>query len=161
MDYYTTYEESVKLIEAGIKPETSDLSYQNICYKGISYSNNFEPTITPYTKALESLNKLKEEYKKNIIEDKGVDAFCAWEVKPCWSLGALMNLFPCGIDKPVFTLTRGGLNGKTDKHTNDWFALYENEGDDKPYFWIQKRDKKAVKAIVKLILELKKRGFKL
>ena len=75
---------------------------------------------------------------------------------PAWSLGALVNLFPVGNDKPTFNLTRGGWNPKMDRHVDDWFAEYENEGSIKNHFWITAKGKTATDAVVKLMKTLKK-----
>lgn len=103
---YTTLEQAERLVRNGIDPNTSDLSYQNICYKGIGYTNKFEPTITPYTAAVESKEGLEREYmefyqKTNNVE--GLDSVCAWEVKPCWSIGALIDFIPycCVKSDPI------------------------------------------------------------
>lgn len=43
---------------------------------------------------------------------------------PCWSLAALLDLFPCYKESPLFNLTRGGW---IPHYTQDWFLTYEDE----------------------------------
>ena len=104
--HYTTLEQAQRLVESGIDPNTSDMSFNNVCLKGVSYCNLFEPSITPYTVAVESVEKLKDEYVayyKNTNNEEGLNALCAWEVKPCWSVGALIDLIPfcCVKSDPI------------------------------------------------------------
>ena len=72
MKHYTSIEQSRKLIELGLKPETADMCYEYDQYADTKYCHI--PTI-----------KMKEfEYKGSI---------------PCWSVGALLEALPKGIDK--------------------------------------------------------------
>ena len=43
---------------------------------------------------------------------------------PCWSLTALLNIFPCSKESPIVDLTRGGWNPS---FTRRWFATWEDE----------------------------------
>lgn len=67
----------------------------------------------------------------------------------CWSLDALINLFPIGNDAPVFTLTRCGTDIKTEQHNNDWYAEWESDDT-----YLVFNDKRAVAAVVKLLAKL-------
>ena len=90
---YTTIEQSKKLLELGLKPETADMSYGNFCVKGLGYCDQFRASLTPYTKEVE----IYEENKKAYGIDK-YDGVVAWEVLPCWSLNKLMELLPPSIN---------------------------------------------------------------
>ena len=67
MNYYTTLEQSKKLIELGLDPKTADMAY----------AKGFKDLVicSPY------------------IEDGFVGEFDL----PCWSLGALISVLPCFI----------------------------------------------------------------
>lgn len=41
-----------------------------------------------------------------------------------WSFPALLNLFPCGKNDPIFNLTRGGYPDGT--YSRNWYASYED-----------------------------------
>ena len=43
---------------------------------------------------------------------------------PCWSLPALLDIFPCSKESPIVNLTRGGWNPS---FTRRWFATWEDE----------------------------------
>lgn len=43
---------------------------------------------------------------------------------PCWSLPALLDIFPCSKESPIIDLTRGGWNPS---FTRRWFATWEDE----------------------------------
>lgn len=73
MQYYTTVEQSKRLIELGLNPETADMFYSKRPTRKSKYS--IFPDFKPEGR-LEVFTK--------------VDL-------PCWSLGALMNLLPSSI----------------------------------------------------------------
>ena len=68
---WTTIEQSKKLVEAGLNPDTADMSYLG--------SNNAELSLASYSDANER------------FKDKKSDFF---KVTPCWSLGRLIGLIP-------------------------------------------------------------------
>ena len=72
MQHYTTIEQSKKLVELGLNPETADMFY--------SYGMNI---------------KTKEwSYDAELMVIDEADKLCDI---PCWSLGALMDLLPPSI----------------------------------------------------------------
>ena len=70
------------------------------------------------------------------------------ECIPCWSLVALLNLFPCSKESPIVNLTRGGWNPS---FTRQWFATWEDE--DKNVFYSCDGNS-PVDAVAELILKL-------
>lgn len=66
----------------------------------------------------------------------------------CWSLAALLNIFPCSKESPIVNLTRGGWNPS---FTRRWFATWEDE--DKNVFY-SCDGISPVDAVVELILKL-------
>ena len=67
---------------------------------------------------------------------------------PCWSLAALLDIFPCTKESPIVNLTRGGWNPS---FTRYWFATWEDE--DKNIFY-SCDGTSPVDAVVDLILKL-------
>ena len=68
---------------------------------------------------------------------------------PCWSLTALLDVFPCSKESPIVNLTRGGWNPS---FTRRWFATWEDEN--KNIFY-SGDGITPVDAVVELILRLK------
>lgn len=66
----------------------------------------------------------------------------------CWSLAALLDIFPCTKESPIVNLTRGGWNPS---FTRYWFATWEDE--DKNIFY-SCDGTSPVDAVVDLILKL-------
>lgn len=89
---YTTIEQSKKLIELGLDPNTADLSYNNSCMKGLGYCGHFSITITPYKEAVKQLKENIEYFSKG-----GYNGVIAWEVYPSWSVSALLEIMPSEI----------------------------------------------------------------
>lgn len=67
---------------------------------------------------------------------------------PCWSLSALLDIFPCGKELPLVNLTRGGW---IPSFTRRWFATWEDEN--KNIFY-SGDGITSVDAVVELILKL-------
>lgn len=61
----------------------------------------------------------KNEYKTYLCRK----VFLAYDA-PTWSLPALINIFPCGKNDPIFNLTRGGYPDGT--YSRNWYASYED-----------------------------------
>ena len=149
--YYTSIEQSKKLLELGYDTHTADgfWPWHDKWYSEGDDWEGFEdyPRSEPY-----HTYTRKENDWKSPNEDI-----------PCWSLEALMDLFPCGKDNPVFSLTRGGYDGDGN-YTTDWFAMCESEDDylndemtDKD--WIEcKNAASPVDAVFELIIELKNKN---
>ena len=75
MKHYTTIEQSKKLVELGLNPDTADMHYSKI----------IKDTNVTYIPEL-------------LLDDNDCDI-------PCWSLGALINIMPSIIYKGKQTFT--------------------------------------------------------
>lgn len=91
--HYTSIEQSKHLLKLGLNPETADMHYGNFCPKGLGYADAFGAGLSPYTEAVKTYETIKKQY--HIDDYKGI---VAWEVLPCWSLGALIDLMPKCIE---------------------------------------------------------------
>ena len=67
---------------------------------------------------------------------------------PCWSLTALLDIFPCSKESPIVNLTRGGWNPS---FTRRWFATWEDENKNILYSC---NGASPVDAVVELIMKL-------
>ena len=67
---------------------------------------------------------------------------------PCWSLAALLDIFPCSKESPIVNLTRGGWN---QSFTRRWFATWEDENKNILYSC---DGTSPVDAVVELIMKL-------
>ena len=65
---------------------------------------------------------------------------------PAWSLGALLNIFPCCKELPIVNLTRGGWNPS---FTRRWFATWEDEN-----IFFSCDGTSPVDAVIELIMKL-------
>ena len=74
--------------------------------------------------------------------------FASWIGVPCWSLAALLDIFPCSKESPIVNLTRGGWNPS---FTKRWFATWEDENKNVFYSC---DGASPVDAVVELILKL-------
>ena len=74
---YTTIEQSKKLVELGLNPESADMHYPDYYFDG----NTKGPCNTPYKEVIEDLFHVYINPKTK-------------RLLPCWSLGALMELMP-------------------------------------------------------------------
>ena len=92
MKHYTSIEQSKRLLELGLPPESADMSYSNFCPKGLSYSDPYNIFAIPYTEAKEVLDRHIQRYGGDQY-----DGIIAWNVIPCWSVGALLGLMPANI----------------------------------------------------------------
>lgn len=85
MQHYTTIEQSKKLLELGLSPETADLYYSMLYHIDKLYH---VPNLGEPIKVLSLYNEghtLGGKYKPKTLEE-----FCI----PCWSLGALLEVMP-------------------------------------------------------------------
>lgn len=81
----TTIEQSQRLLELGLKPETADMHISNMSAKGISYTDNWQIGSTSYKEVMHFWN------------EKGLKfGDTAWVIIPAWSLHRLMEL----LDSP-------------------------------------------------------------
>ena len=72
---------------------------------------------------------------------------------PCWSLAALIDIFPCNKESPIVNLTRGGWNPS---FTRRWFATWEDE--DKNILY-SADGINSVDAVVNLIIKLNEKDL--
>lgn len=93
MKHYTSIEQSKRLLELGLNPESADMHYSNMSIRGVMYSDPFRAGLSPYKDAVKH-NKENIELFLNGTDYKGI---IAWEVLPCWSLSALLELMPTTI----------------------------------------------------------------
>ena len=92
--------------------------------------------------SLEQSHKLAE-----ILPVESAD-MCFNDNEPCWSLAALLDIFPCSKESPIVNLTRGGWNPS---FTRRWFATWEDENKNVFYSC---DGTSHVDAVVELILKL-------
>lgn len=147
---YTDIEQSKKLSEF-LSLESADMNYSNMCYKGVMYSN-------PYSAGLSSYNDASKANQENIdFYLKGVDykGVIAWDVLPCWSLTALLNIMP--KDKSIeCSISFGYYNGKGE-YIEKWLCAFEKEGETTDDYIIETFDgNNPVDACVEMIEKLHK-----
>ena len=80
---YTDLEQSKKLAEI-LPLESADMHYNNVSIKGINYVDEHRAELMEYNRAIEVLSK----YTVNHL----------FEVIPCWSLAALLDVLPNSTD---------------------------------------------------------------
>ena len=83
MKSYTDVEQSKKLAEI-LPIESADMHYNNVSIKGIDYVDEHKAELMEYNRAI----KLLSQYTINPL----------FEVIPCWSLCALLNILPETIE---------------------------------------------------------------
>lgn len=120
-DGYTSLEQSKLLVSLGVDPYTADMHHYIV---GDEYC---------YTSWHYYDNDMS-------ISDGYI---------PCWSLNALVNMFPTGENAPVFTLTRCGTDIATEQHNSDWYAEWESDDT-----YLVFNDPTTVGAVVKLLVKL-------
>jgi len=113
MKAYTDIGQSRKLAEI-LPLESADMHYNNVSIKGINYVDEHRAELMEYNRAIKVLSK----YTINPL----------FEIIPCWSLAALLEILP-NNKKESTTLSRGGwIIGLTEfKYTNDWWCEYKND----------------------------------
>ena len=85
MKSYTDIEQSKKLVEI-LPIESADMAWCNNSIKEINYTDKYSANF--YT-----VKEMKDAFDKALV---GWDKY--WELIPCWSLTALLNELPNGID---------------------------------------------------------------
>lgn len=78
---FTSLEQSKKLAEI-LPLESADMHLTNSSIKGEMYVDEFKPVLVQYLRAKDSLDAYS----------KIVNNMIAWEVIPCWSLTALLDV---------------------------------------------------------------------
>ena len=82
MKSYTDLNQSKKLVEI-LPLESADMHYNNVSIKGINYVDEYRAELMEYNRAIKVLSK----YTINPL----------FEIVPCWSLAALLQVLPLGI----------------------------------------------------------------
>lgn len=78
----TTIEQSKKLLELGLKPETADMYITNMSNKGINYTDDYQ------------IGSISFERVMSFWKEKGLKLKnTAWEIIPAWSLHRLIEMF--------------------------------------------------------------------
>lgn len=146
MEGYTTNEQSKQLVSVGLDPNTADMCYKELISGGKVYSDPREAVLTPYSRALEYKQSFERE---RAAYSKTKNPNNVYEIYPCWSLNALIELFPKDKNAPVFTLTRCGTDIATGQTNTDWYAEWESDDT-----YLVYNDPSAVGAVVKLLAKL-------
>ena len=77
----TTIEQSKKLLELGLKPETADMYITNMSNKGINYTDDYQ------------IGSISFEKVMSFWKEKGLKLEnTAWEIIPAWSLHRLFDI---------------------------------------------------------------------
>lgn len=83
----TSIEQSKRLLELGLNPETADMHITNMSKKGISYIDNWQIGSTSYKEVMQFW------YEKGL---KLEDTF--WEIIPAWSLHRLIEIAEVSVE---------------------------------------------------------------
>lgn len=102
----TTIDQSRKLVELGLNPDTADMCWTNHCYG-------------PVRSSMKSANMTIDDYKK--LLERFADSNSADVFYPCWSLDALLEVMPI-----EFTLSREVIKGEV-KHRLSYIFEELNE----------------------------------
>ena len=105
---WTSLEQSKKLVEAGLDPNTADMMYK---YIGGAYENG----------------ETKPLYDLVISTDNQNDTNI-----PCWSLGVLIGVLP-NNKKETTTLSRGGWRIEPIEYLDNWWCEYEDDSHAKDF----------------------------
>jgi hypothetical protein len=96
MKAYTDLEQSKKLAEI-LPLESADMTWCNNSIKGINYTDKFSANL--YT-----VKEMKDVFDEALV---GWDKY--WELVPCWSLSALLDILPDEVgDNHYLTLDKEG-----------------------------------------------------
>lgn len=120
-DGYTSWGQSELLVRLGVDPNTADMHHR-------IEADEWYDTSLCY----------------DADEAKQMDGYT-----PCWSLNALVELFPTGDNAPVFTLTRCGTDIATEQTNDDWYAEWESDDT-----YLVFHDPSAVGAVIQLLSKL-------
>ena len=106
----TNVEQSKRLLELGLKPETADMHITNIGSKGINYTDDWQIGSTPYCNAISFWNS------NGLYLEKS-----DWCIYPAWSLHRLIELIPQDIHLDDYADTHYYLVIKPSR------VLYQND----------------------------------
>lgn len=91
----TTIEQSTKLLEWGLKPETADMYITNMSTKGINYTDDYQ------------IGSISFERAMSFWKEKGLKLEnTAWEIIPAWSLHRLLELNSVSIMEGTIALLK-------------------------------------------------------
>lgn len=134
MKAYTDISQSKKLAEI-LPIESADMHYNNGSCRGVDYTEHFSAELMPYQEALH----LMKIHKTNFM----------FQVIPCWSLAALLDVIPQEI-----------LNGEyviniTEGHDNRWILTYDHcENRHHSYYGLSTGADSLIDACYEMILKL-------
>jgi hypothetical protein len=104
--FYTTIEQSNKLLELGLPLTSADMFYRAIRDEFGGIDGYF--------------------IRPELMTGNTMMFFRQREYVQCWSVGALLDLFPHDKESPILNVTRGGYNSKG-QYIHDWFVTCEDE----------------------------------
>lgn len=91
----TSVEQSRRLLELGLNPETADMYITNMSKKGINYTDDYQ------------IGSISFERVMSFWKEKGLRLEnTAWEIIPSWSLNRLIELLPQNIHLDDYEDTR-------------------------------------------------------
>ncbi len=135
MKSHTDIIQSRKLAEI-LPVESADMCWCNNSIKGVSYTDEFSANLRTVKEVKDIFDSAFNEWDKY------------WKLIPCWSLVALLDIFPCSKESPIVNLTRGGWNPS---FTRRWFATWEDENKNILYSC---DGASPIDAVVELIMKL-------
>lgn len=133
--FYTTIEQSKKLSEFGLPLASADMFYR--------------PTRDEYDNIDGYFNQ------PELMTDSAILFFRQCEYVPCWSVGALLDLFPRDKESPILNVTRGGYNIKG-SYTRDWFVTLEDENSNIKF---SEQAPELIDAVVNMVVQLKEKNL--
>ena len=136
----TSIEQSQKLLELGLSPNTADMYYQRVMPKSDKIEHN--PKVGNPVEALSLYNKGYTAFNNN--EPLKLEEHCI----SAWSLSALLNLVPKNIDMRTATSYHFSLWPTYDK---TWMAIYETAGH---YVFEMFEKETAIEAVYSMVVYL-------
>ena len=145
MNTATTIEQSKRLMELGIDPNTADMHY------GVKDKNNHELQLMlcPYTEEVNILSKMLE-YKGFDIKEYAEKAIA--EIIPAWSLSSLLELISCINDDILISVETSYY-----KDVNTWRVSTTLIDDGIETF--ERSSNNLFSSIIDLIEQLVKQGY--
>lgn len=136
MKSFTDLEQSKKLAEI-LPIESADMAWCNNSIKGVNYTDKFSANL--YT-----IKEMKDVFDTAL---NGWDKY--WELVPCWSLSALMEVIK-EHDDYTLDICFGGYEGE--KYVREWCCTYEQ--DIPPYNDILSHAENVIDACVEMVIKL-------
>lgn len=95
----TTKEQSQRLLNLGLKPETADMYITNMSNKGLNYTDDYQ------------IGSISFERVMSFWKEKGLKlGNTAWEIIPAWSLHRLIKLYKDVEDTSMWSLENVNYN---------------------------------------------------